>query len=228
MQARQLPLGVQLRDDARFDDFLVGENAELVMRLKGMASGESGQLLVHGGTGKTHLLQAACKQAMEAGWSTAYLPLSELKNLGAGVLEGLPGKAFLCLDDIHEVVADREWALALMRRCDVARTEGGSLVFAANHAAGEMDVAMPDLVTRLAWGGQYALKPLTDHEKLAALQLRARTRGLELPAEVGKYLISRSQRDLSVLMEALSRLDVASLAAQRRLTIPFVKAVMEL
>lgn len=227
MQGEQLPLGVQLRDDARFDDFLVGENAEAVMRLQALASGESGQMFLHGAAGKTHLLQAACKQAMLAGRPTAYLPLADLKAMGPDLLDGLPSQGLLCIDDVQEVVQNREWALALMRRCDQARAEGGGLVLAARTGPDQLGVALPDLATRLAWGGRYALRPLSDEDKLRALQLRARTRGLELPAEVGRYLLSRGHRDLPALMYTLSQLDVASLAAQRRLTIPFVKAVME-
>ena len=53
-------------------------------------------------------------------------------------------------------------------------------------------------------------------------------RGLELTEDVATFLLSRQQRDLPYLLGMLETLDQASLQAQRRLTIPFVKQVLEL
>ncbi len=228
MQGQQLPLGVHLRDDARFDDFQPGANAEVLGHLRKLAAGEPGQLYLYGGLGKSHLLQAACKQSMQEGRSTAYLPLSDLADMDAGLLDGMAGRSLLCVDDVQAVCADERWALNLMRLCDTARAEGHALVFAGDLPPAELPVAVPDLATRLGWGMVYGLKPLSDDDKLAALRLRARTRGLELPLDVGRYLLTRGARDLPALMDTLYRLDTASLAAQRRLTIPFVKDVMNL
>ncbi len=228
MQGVQLPLGIQLRDDARFDDYQSGDNSELVNRLQALAQAESGQVFMHGSFGKTHLLQAVCKLAMTSGRAVAYLPLTDLKALGPEVLEGMAGRSVLCIDDVHEVAADAEWALALMRLCDVARTENSSLIMSSIMPATDMTVAIPDLATRMGWGAVYPIKPLSDDDKVKALRLRAEARGLEMPNEVGRYLLSRSARDLSALMDTLTHLDLASLAAKRRLTIPFVKDVMDL
>ncbi|MGW8310551.1 MAG: HdaA/DnaA family protein, partial [Thiogranum sp.] len=57
---------------------------------------------------------------------------------------------------------------------------------------------------------------------------RAEQRGFELPEDTGRYLLRRLPRDLPALMKLLERLDTASLAAQRKLTVPFVKSVLEL
>ena len=69
-------------------------------------------------------------------------------------------------------------------------------------------------------------RPLDDAGRLQVLQLRAQGRGFELPDETGVYLLRRYPRDLPALCGLLERLDQASLVAQRRLTIPFVKAVL--
>jgi DnaA family protein len=68
---------------------------------------------------------------------------------------------------------------------------------------------------------------LTEDDRLQALQLRARHRGLELPAETASYLMSRTRRDMASLYELLDRLDAEALRTQRRLTIPFVRGVIE-
>jgi DnaA family protein len=71
------------------------------------------------------------------------------------------------------------------------------------------------------------LQPLQESEQIAALQLRAQLRGLELPDETAHFMLRRLPRDMSHLYSFLDRLDQASLIAQRRLTVPFVKAVLE-
>lgn len=229
--APQLPLGVQLRDDASFNSFHAGPNLELVRCLQQAAAGMvSGLLYLHGpaGSGKTHLLQALCRTAGEAGMRAGYLPLGEFGADESQVLDGMSGLPLLCLDDLQQVCADQDWALVLMRLCELARLNNTTLVVAANAAPAALPQALPDLRSRLGWGMVFGLQPLADADRLRALQLRARARGLELSEEVGQFLLQRSARDLPALMAMLGRLDTASLAAQRRLTIPFVKTVFGL
>ena len=70
------------------------------------------------------------------------------------------------------------------------------------------------------------LRVLDEGEQHAALQLRARLRGVELPDETLHWLQRRFPRDMRTLYELLDTLDEASLAAQRRLTIPFIREVL--
>jgi DnaA family protein len=86
-----------------------------------------------------------------------------------------------------------------------------------------LGLAMSELATRFAWGSVYQLKPLADDDKLAAMQLRARNRGLDLPPDAARYILHRYPRDLHSLFALLERIDAASLASQRRVTIPFLR-----
>ena len=71
------------------------------------------------------------------------------------------------------------------------------------------------------------LQALDESEQIAALQLRAQLRGFELPDETAQFLLRRLPRDMTRLYAFLDELDEASLVAQRRLTVPFVREVME-
>jgi DnaA family protein len=62
---------------------------------------------------------------------------------------------------------------------------------------------------------------------MASLACRARGRGLELPDETAQFLLRRFPRDLPTLFALFDTLDTASLIEQRRLTIPFVKSVLD-
>lgn len=228
----QLPLGVQLRDSASFDAFFAGPNSELVHQLESIAEGSTTTANVHyvsgpEGSGKTHLLQATCRAAGLRGEASAYLPLSELKATGADLVQGLARQSLVCLDDVDAVAGQRDWEEALMALCDGLRASGGRLLAAATRPPMELVLLLRDLATRLAWGPVYALRPLHDDDKVRLLQRRALGRGLELPDDVGRYLLTRSAREIPALLAVLDRLDHASLAAQRRLTLPFVRSVLD-
>ena len=78
---------------------------------------------------------------------------------------------------------------------------------------------------RRAWSTRCASS--TRPDECEALRLRAAQRGLQLPAETLEYLLKRMPRDLRSLLGILDELDEASLVAQRRLTIPFIRDALE-
>jgi DnaA family protein len=57
----------------------------------------------------------------------------------------------------------------------------------------------------------------------ALLSALAARRAMQLPADVASFLLERTPRNPAAMVDTIARLDRASLAAQRRLTVPFVK-----
>jgi len=102
------------------------------------------------------------------------------------------------------------------------------LIFSAHKNVVESGIALPDLRSRLSWGLNYHIQSLTDEEKLAALKLRARNRGMILPIDVAQFIMNHYSRDMTRLFVALDTLDKTSLAEHRKLTIPFVKSALHL
>jgi DnaA-homolog protein len=221
---RQLPLAVRLRDFAVFDTFEPGPNGALIAVLADpAATGPALWLWGPAGSGKSHLLQAACA----ANPSAAYLPVAELLAAGPGVLEGWQDRALVCIDDIDRLAGRFDWELAAFALFNRLWEQGGCLVVSASGGPAATQFALPDLQSRLAWGGVFRLAPLSDEDRVAALQRRARHRGLELPVDAARYLLRRLPRDMRALCGWLDTLDAASLAAGKRLTLPFVKAVID-
>jgi len=222
---QQLTLRVGLRDSATFANFFVGDNAAALHLLQ---QGDEPFVYLWGGPGcgRSHLLQAACHAEGGRGGSPAYLPLAALAHAGTEVLDGLEQMSLVCLDDVQAVAGQAVWEEGLFHFYNRVRDAGGRLLAAADAGPAALGVQLADLRSRLSWGPVFQLQSLDDAGKLAALQLRARARGMELGAEVGAYLLRRCPRDMHALFELLERLDQASLAAQRRLTIPFVREII--
>ena len=101
-------------------------------------------------------------------------------------------------------------------------------MISADQSPTNLSVHLADLASRLTWGEVYQLVPLNDQQKIAVLQLAAHQRGIELPDETANFLFKRLERDMKTLFNALEKLDQASLQAQRKLTIPFVKEILSL
>lgn len=229
MTAVQLPLGLRLADTARLDNFVPGANREAVAAVRQcVAAPGAVTLFLAGpaGSGKTHLLQAACRAAQAQGVQAAYVPLAERAALSPALLEGLEDYALVAVDDLDAVAGDGAWEEALFHLYNRLREAGGRLLGAALAPPEQSGLRLPDLRSRLAWGALYVLQLPDDATRLQILTRRARDRGLELPAEVGRFLLHRCPRDLPALLALLERLDRAALAAQRRLTIPFVREVL--
>jgi len=218
-------LRIGLRDSATYANFLPGANAAALYTLQ-QAIEPFVYLWGGSGCGKSHLLQAACHAEAERDGSPAYLPLRELATADSSICQGLEHMSLVCLDDLQAVVGQRGWEEALFHLYNGVRESGGRMIVAADASPFALAVELPDLRSRLGWGPVFALQALDDAGKLSALQLRAQVRGIELSDEVGAYLLRRAPRDMHALFALLERLDQASLAAQRRLTIPFVRELL--
>jgi DnaA family protein len=134
----------------------------------------------------------------------------------------------VCIDDVHLIAGRPQWEEAFFHVYNRIHDAGGSLIVTANVMPKLLGLALPDLVSRLSWGVVFQLQGLTDLEKLAVLMMRAERRGMTLSEEVGKFILNHCPRHMSTLFAALEALDKASLAAQRKLTIPFVKSVLQI
>lgn len=223
---RQLPLGVRLPDRAVFETFVPGSSPAALAAAHALAAGDGTPLLyLHGveGAGKSHLLQAVCAVVPGA----AYLPLPQLQALGPEVLTGLAGQALLAVDDADAIAGIAEWERALFTLYNECQTTGTRLAVAARQPAADLPLQLPDLRSRLAAMPHFALRLLDETQQREALRAHATARGLQLPDETVQYLQRRFARDMASLKALLERLDAASLEAQRPLTVPFIRQVLD-
>lgn len=219
--SQQLTLGIRLRDDATFDNYYADDNEQVVYNLQNQ---QDPYIFLFGeaGTGKTHLLQAACHAGGKKGLPVVYLPLAE-QDLVPAMLDGLENMALIALDDIHQVVGDDVWELALFNLYNRVRERGGFMLVSSSIPLASLNIKLADLRSRFSWGPVFQLTALSDKGKQYALQQRAKNRGLELSDDAVKYLLKRSSRDMNSLFFLFEKLDKASMIEKRKLTIPFIK-----
>ena len=224
-----MTLRVGLRDDATLANFYSHHNGSAVAAVTSLADGQGEPYLYlwgESGAGCSHLLQAACHQAGSRGRSAFYLPLDLLLQQGPVILEGLETLELVCIDQLHRLAGIPEWEEGLFHLYNRLREANRSLLIAANRAPRQLRLELPDLASRLSWGVVYRIEALDDSAKQAALQARAHARGIELTDEVAQFILHRSPRQTGELFELLDQLDRASLSAQRKVTIPFVKQTL--
>jgi len=232
MKPIQLPLGVRLRDDATFKNFYPGSNAVALGYVERLCQADAGwtESLIYlwggAGVGRSHLLQAACLQLEQLDQQAVYLPLAGLVEHGPALLEGLEHCALVCLDDLDAVAGRADWEEALFHLFNRLRDAGQRLLLSASAAPRELHLQLADLQSRLSQALVFQLRELAADDKLHALQLRASRRGLQLPDEVAAFILNRGSRSMNGLFELLEQLDQASLQAQRKLTIPFLKETL--
>ena len=219
--SQQLTLGIRLRDDATFDNYFSGQNDQVVHNLQMQ---EEPYVFLFGadGTGKSHLLQAACHETGKKGLPVVYLPLAE-EGLMPAMLDDLENMSLIALDDIQEIIGNEDWEYALFNLYNRVREKGVSMLVSSAEPLASLNIKLADLKSRLSWGPIFQLSSLSDKEKQHALQQRAKNRGLDLADDVVTYLLKRSSRDMNSLFVLFEKLDKASMIEKRKLTIPFIK-----
>jgi DnaA family protein len=222
---RQLTLNVGLSDHACFGNFFSGANAATLHAIRELTGSEQPGLLVLCGVpgcGKTHLLYAAQKASIASGRPASYLSMADPAVVAS--LDGFDDLGSLvCLDDIDRAAGGKDAERLLFNLVEHVRQTRGGMLVGSRRPPLECGFRAADLVSRLNSGVVLRLEPLSDEGRAAALRLRARQRGFDLPEEVISYVLKRFPRDASALFGLLDRIDSCSLSEQRKVTIPFVK-----
>ena len=226
----QLPLTLRWPTQQRFATFERGANVATVALLETVArAAEAACVFVAGagGSGKTHLLIAACAEATAHERSAQYLALAKLAGDRAAALRAFGGSDLLALDDLDAIVGDRAAEHALFDLYNRCKVENSTLLFTASTPPTQCRFVLPDLVSRLSACTQAVLKPLDEATRRDVVRTRAAQRGLVLDESVLDWLFARAQRDLGSLMALIERIDRESLAAQRRITVPFLRGIVK-
>jgi len=234
MPVQQLNLAVSLDDDTLFDNFLspvLSPRQQALLTLKGLFEADpslnaKGNILLWGsnGSGRTHLLQAACHEAVACGQCILYLPLEAMACYPAQeVLQGLEGCQLICLDNLQAVAGLPGWEEELFHLLNELSAAGGKLLISASAAPRALPIQLADLKSRLAASTVFQLPAYSEEEKADIVLFRAARLGLNMSEEALGFLMNRAPRDLHSLIDHLHQLDGFALQYQSKATIPLMK-----
>ena len=227
--AAQLPLALRFPPDQRFETYIAapeGMLAQLHALAQGHGIASSVYIAGAAATGKSHLLLATCAEAEAAGRRAVYLPMVAAAGRLRDALDAFEHADLVALHGLEAAAGDRGDEGALFGAHKAAPDAGRSLLYAARAMPDALDLVLPDLRSRLSQCARIALEPLDDDGRADVLRVRAQRRGLQLEDAAIDWLLKRVDRDLVSLTALLDRLDRESLAAQRRLTVPFLRSVL--
>jgi len=225
----QIPLQLMPLRDSRFDNFVSGPNKALVEALKSMPDEPGSSVFLSGGegSGKTHLLNAACVRTRENDGRAFYLALKRLPKDAIASLQGLEKLDLVCVDDLHVIAGDPAWEEALFHCFNRIREANGRLLVSSRDRLSALCLDLPDLASRLAWGLRLQLAPLEDHDKLVVINEHCDALGIDLPEDVQQYLLKHNDRSMVALIHTVENLQQAAISHKRRITIPLAREVLK-
>jgi len=230
------------RKFASLSSFVVGANNRLAMYSAEMVVRNPGQitpLLFHGPTsvGKTHLLEGIWSSQRKAGRGTTTIYLSA-EQFTSHFLEALRGNGMpafrrkyrgvcvLILDDLQFLAGKRATQVELMHTVDTLLREGRQLVFAADRPPVELNDFMPELITRLAGGMVCRIEPPDYLTRLGIVAYLSSRLGIELPADVQRFIATRLTGHARELSGAICRLQATSEATGQKISVPLAEEAL--
>ena len=224
---RQIPLDVSLSEYMTFETFYLGPNKSVVDSLRD----EKNQLIWLAGLegfGKTHLLHVLLNSHEHQNKKVLYLPMSESQDFTPDILDNLAQYDLVAIDDIENIIGDMTWEEQLLKFYEDSYSTSNKILITANDTPKGLDFLLPDLSSRFNLALIERLRPMNEDEMIKAILIHSKARGFDLPEDSAKYLINRVPRDVSVLVDMIKLLDYESLSMQRKLTIPFIKTVLDI
>jgi len=232
MLSNQLSLPLFNTVEKNFASFYPASNKDVVNALQNMCADNPHyqQIYLWGESqsGKSHLLQATFIECELNRLNAIYLPLSAIINNHPDALQYLEQYDLICIDDIHLLRGKLNWQKQLFHLFNRAVEHNSRLLFAADYSPLQLDLELKDLNSRLNLSLVFALKSLSDEDKVRTLQLYAAQIGLCLSDEVGTFILTHHSRNMIYLTKLIDKLNHLSLQKQRRLTIPLVKKAINL
>ena len=215
------------------DNFIVGRNLELLASLRRLCAAPVADpparclyLWGEAGSGRSHLLRAACKLLDGRYLAANSIAAEELRH--AITCAASQPRCLLAIDDVQESSDDVQEAL--FHALNAMREDPRAAIVVAGNAAPrnlKLAAGRDDLRSRLAWGLAFELHSLDDNAKDAALARRADQRGFALTPDVRRHLLTHFARDLGSLMRMVDALDRFALEHQRAITVPLIREYLE-
>ena len=207
-----------------FDDFFFdSSNEEIKLALK-----NNDDLFLYGAesSGKSFLLQSTCNYYALDNKSSVYIPISEAIKHGTGFIDSLEGLDLICLDDIDLIASNQEWEVGIFNLINNCHTSKCRLIFSSCINPSSINFELNDLRSRIKKIDHIELYPINDVNLPKAIKFVSQLRSINLGDKEINYLLTYTKRNMSDLVEIISKLDQLSMELKRKITIPLIKEII--
>ena len=221
---QQLPLILEHRRLLGREDFLVSPcNIEVIEWIDSYPEwGDVNGVVVLGdkSSGKTHLSWLFCEKS-----SAKFYDVLEIRN--EIFSDVVPLNSALVIDNIDVAIGDYELEEALFHIINYAMECNTKLFFTTSVVFGELSFLIPDLKTRLCSLPLAKIYPPDDDLLKALLVKQFMERGIVVGAEIVEFVVKHIERNPFAVKSLIERADVLSFEEKRKITIPFIKKIIE-
>jgi DnaA regulatory inactivator Hda len=166
------------------------------------------------GSGKSHLAHIWARKAQARVLDCTSLADEDLASLHGNLL----------IEDIEQLKDEQ----ILFHIYNTAKEQGDFLLLTSRLPVRELPFSLPDLTSRLAALPSTTIMEADDDALAAALRKQLADRQMKVADEVIAYLLPRTSRSFYKIRELVEKLDRASLAERKNLTIPYVRHFLSL
>ena len=236
---------IQLKDDYKFESFIVGPNNRLAHAAALAVAESPGQtynpLFIHSavGLGKTHLLQAICYALLERPRPTRakilYLACEDFVNrfieaVKDGELEQFRYKYrnvdVLVIDDIHFLADKERIQEEFFHTFNTLYNSQKQIILSADCAPSEIPTLEDRLVSRFKWGLVARIDPPEFETRAAIIKRKGEAKGTRLDDDVVKFLAGRIDSNIREIEGAINRLVGTASLMNRRIDVPFAQQIL--
>lgn len=219
--AQQLGLDLPVRTALGRDSFFVAPtNAVALAMIDAWPNWASGKLVLTGpnGAGKTHLVHVWADIS-----GARIIQARELATINVPELVRGP----IAVEDVPQIAGAQVAETALFHLHNLVLAEGHSLLLTGAPPVARWGLHLPDLMSRLQGTTAAALEPPDDTLLAAVLVKLLADRQLTPKPALISYLLGRMDRSFAAAMDLVARLDSASIAGKKPISIKLAAAVLD-
>ena len=207
-----------------FDDFFFDSpNKEVKLALK-----NNDDVFLYGteDSGKSFLLQSTCNYYASDYKSSVYIPISEAIKHGTSFIDSLEGLDLICLDDIDLIASNKDWEVGIFNLINDCLSSNCRLIFSSCKNPSSINFELDDLRSRIKRIDHIELYPISDANLPEAIKFVSQLRSINLGDKEINYLVTYTKRNMTDLIEIISKLDQLSMELKRKITVPLIKEII--
>lgn len=208
-----------------FRNFVCQTNIEAKRMLAFYVSNPSDSMIVlkgDSGSGKSHLLQAACHEYQLSGRIASYVPMRNPADIEALLTRSLTGE-LICVDGVHTAALHDDLEHSLFRLYNHAEMAGCKLIWSMHK---NCQFSRKDLTSRQQAMLAIELLPYNPEEILQIFEQHIQQDQLFIPKEVCAFLIKYYTRNINQLMSKAKEIEQYACSVQKKATLKMAKSLI--